>query len=648
MLENQAPPSIWQTGGMMARTLLRIYGLWIGVCLLGRLALMVWQWGRLADLSPGERLLGLVHGVRMDTMAFGYLLVVPLLVMTVFPGVWKRAASAVVRGWALVVLLLLTYVEVAGFPFFAEYDVRPNILFVEYLKYPKEVVSMLWKDQKLALGVAVVLLGGVAFAFRRLPLVPRLEDRFFASHWRRAVWFLPVAAVLFFGIRSSFGHRPANISDALYSENRVANEIAKNSLHSISDAAYRARKDGEQLAKRYGKIPMEEAYRRVYQLMEIEPNKERPFYRKEPGQRPGVKPKNLVIIVQESMGAQFVEFTGGEKGLTPNLDRLSGEGIAFTNLFSNGTRSIRGLSAMSAGFLPIPGDGVFKRPKSQSGFFSIASLLKPHGYHSSFIYGGEARFDNMKAWYLGNGFEEVIEQKDFKNPSFVSTWGVSDEDLVLRADERYVELSEQGKPFVSVVFSSSNHEPFELPEGKIEWVPGVEKYSVKNAIKYADFAIGRFFEVAKTRAYYEDTVFVVVADHNVRVYGDDEVPVSAFHIPGLILGGGIEPMRHDELASQPEVLATALDLLGLELEHPVLGHSIFNPEKEPFVLMQFNDVYGFRRGDEVAVLRPEMEAETFIYQDGRLKDAPEDDELEKDGLSLLHVIEDLYEEREFK
>jgi phosphoglycerol transferase MdoB-like AlkP superfamily enzyme len=355
-----------------------------------------------------------------------------------------------------------------------------------------------------------------------------------------------------------------------------------------------------------------------------------------------------VLIIQQSMGAQFVGFSGGRKDLTPHINALAQQSLAFTNLHANGTRSIRGLSALSSGFLAVPGEGVVKRFESQSGFFTIASLLKPLGYHTSFIYGGERRFDNMKPWYMGNGFEEVIEQKDYPNPRFASTWGVSDEDLLMKAHERFTALAAQGKPFASVVFTSSNHTPFELPDNTIEWVPGVERRSVENAIKYADHAVSKFFDAAKQSAYYANTVFVMAADHNVRVYGDDAVPEAGFHIPALTHGVGIAPQRHERLASQPDVLATALTQLGVPLEAPILGIPLNAPHK-PFVLMQFNDTYGFYRGDKVAVLRPEKPAATFIVgQDRRLTAAPSDAELERDGLAAIHASEQLVQKRLYK
>ncbi|HEX5710442.1 MAG TPA: LTA synthase family protein, partial [Sulfuricurvum sp.] len=448
--------------------------------------------------------------------------------------------------------------------------------------------------------------------------------------------------------RSSLGHRPANISDALYSCNRMANEIAKNSLYSIGYAYYSYNKESNKLTQSYGKINLAQAYGRVSKRLNIPLGSELPFNRPEPTHFHSTQPKNLVIFIQESLGSQFVGFSSGDANITPNLEKLSSEGLAFTNLFSNGTRSIRGLAAMTSGWLPLAGEEVVKRNKSQSDFFTVASLLKPLGYKSSFIYGGEGRFDNMRSWYMGNGFDEVIEQKDFNNPSFVSTWGVSDEDLVIKAHEKFKAHAAKGEKFVSVMFSSSNHSPFELPDGKIEFIQGNPRQSVENAVKYADFAIGRLFELAKKESYYKNTVFVVVADHNVRVYGDDLVPVNRFHIPALIIADGLKPKKFERLSSQPDVLATALDLIGVDLTYPVLGHSIYSDKKQEMALMMFNDTFALRVGNKVAIVQPNKEALTFAYENEHLKNLPHDVELEKDALAFVKVMDDLYNKKLFQ
>ncbi|MGC3980308.1 MAG: LTA synthase family protein [Steroidobacteraceae bacterium] len=646
-IQAEAPNGVVATGGHLLLTLLKVYALWWLVCFAGRLGLFVWQHARLSDLGIAMQGMAFVHGWRMDTIALGYLLVPVVLVLTLMPNAMRRPAAGLVRGWALLLLLLFTFVEIASFPFFAEYDVRPNILFVEYLKYPQEVVSMLWKDQKLSLGIALITMTALVYVFVKARALVGVQAVLNSPWWQRALWCLPLLALLFCGIRSTAGRRPANISDALYSTNRVANEIAKNAFFSVAYDIFRSSSESARGAPKYGEMNMDEAYARAYRVLGRTPeDASRPFLHTIVPSHPAAKPRNLVVIIEESMGAQFVGFSGAQHSLTPNIDALAQQSIAFTDLYSNGTRSIRGLSAMTSGFLPVIGEGVVKRPKSQQGFFTLASLLKPLGYHASFIYGGAARFDEMKTWYLGNGFDEVIEQKDYDHPSFVSTWGVSDEDLFIKANERFTQLQASGKPFVSVVFSSSNHTPFELPEGKIEWEPDVPKQSVNNAIKYADYAVGRFFDLARQSSYYANTVFVLVADHNVRVYGDDVIPVPGFHIPGLIHVPGVAPLRHTELASQPDLLSTAVGMIGVELKAPILGNSIFT-EHRPFTLMKFNDDYGFRRGDAVAVLRPDKPAATYQLVDGHLIMRPDDIELERDGLALLHVTEDLYEKRLF-
>lgn len=631
----------------MLRELFKIYLLFIALFFLGRLALYGLYFDRLTDMSFAQSLLSFVYGLKLDTMAVSIILVIPALMLSITPQIGAKFVGRLLSGYVLFFLLVSLYVENATFPFVAQYDVRPNYLFIEYLKYPKEVSSMILKEYPLQLSIALGMLLLTSWAyFRFSPL--RLVETIQTPLWKRLLLFPLVAVILFIGIRSSFGHRPANISDALYSTNRMANEIAKNSLYSIGNAFYSYTKEGN-LIKPYGHpMALDEAYRRVGEKLNLKGEGELPFNRLEATHFPAQKPKNLVIFIQESMGAQFVGFSGGDTSITPNMEKLSHEGIAFTNLFSNGTRSIRGLSALTSGWLPLSGEEVVKRNKSQSDFFTVASLLKPLGYKSSFIYGGEGRFDNMRSWYMGNGFDEVIEQKDYKNPTFVSTWGVSDEDLVIKANEKFKAHAAKGEKFVSVMFSSSNHSPFELPEGKIDFIPGKPKKGVENAVKYADFAIGRLFELAKKEPYYKDTVFVVVADHNVRVYGDDLVPINMFHIPALIISDGIKPQKFDTLSTQPDVLATALDLIGVNLTYPVLGHSIFSDAKKETSFMMFNDTFALRDHNKVAILQPNKEPLTFTYENEHLKAAPHDKELERDTLAFITVMDDMYNKKLFR
>jgi len=622
--------------------LFRYYLGMIAIFVIGRLGLFVWQYDRFAAQEPNAYL-SFLYGLKIDTMATSILLVIPLVVLCFTPKVLSKVADKFLQIYFLVVYSALIYIEIATFPFFAEYDVRPNFKFVEYLAYPKEVINLILTDYKVPLVIALFTIGAFAYVF-----IKRSKNSFVAvlqmALWKRALLFVPFGVLLALGIRSSLGHRPANISDVMFSSNRIINEVSKNSIYSVGYAIYSNKKFSAKVAKKYGKMDIKEALSRVSKRLGIEGNdidSNNPFARVEKSHFKTDRKKNLVIFLQESLGYQFVS-----QEITPQLLKLKKEGIWFDELYSNGTRSVRGIAGTTAGFLAVPGKGVVKRSKSQNNFFTFASLLKPFGYHSMFIYGGEARFDNMRSWMLGNGFDEVIEQKDYTNPNFVATWGVSDEDLVIKANERFNQLYKQNKPFATLMFSSSNHKPFEIPDGKITNIK--DGYCVENAVKFADYAIGRLIQLAKASPYYKDTVFVIVSDHNIRVYGKDVVPVDMFHIVGLILGQDIKPQIYTRQASQPDILATALDLLGQDFRYPILGKSIFSDKKADINLMQFNENYALRVGDSVAVLVPNKKPQTYIYQDKHLIKTKHNKELQKDALAFVTVLNYLYDKQKYR
>ena len=625
------------------KKLFKYYLAIISILLLGRGILFGLYFDRFSN-TDANYWLSFLYGLKMDTIVASMLLVIPLVVLSFSPKSFAKISNLFLRFYFVFILGFLIYIENATFPFFAQYDVRPNFKFVEYLEYPIEVFNMILADYKLALSIAFIMIGFFIWYFLKTTknsFIAILETPLKL----RVLWFLPLAILLFIGIRSSFGHRPANISDAMYSTNRILNEVTKNSLYSVGYAIYANKKYSSKVIKLYGEMPISEAINRVEKRLGIKGNDlngSSIFSRIEKSHFPTKKKKNLVIFLQESLGYQFVK-----PEITPELLKLKKHGLWFSEAYSNGTRSIRGIAGSTAGFLAVPGKGVLKRSKSQSDFFTFSSLLKPLGYHTMFLYGGEARFDNMRSWFLGNGFDEIVEEKDYKNPAYVATWGASDEDLANKGNERFSALYAQDKPFAAIMFSSSNHSPFEIPEGRINPIKKGEK-CVENAIQYADYAIGKFFTDAKKLPYYKDTIFVVIADHNVRVYGDDIVPVNMFHIPALIIGEGVEPKEYDKLASQPDVLATAIDYLGKDLNYPILGNSIFSDKKRDITLLQFNENYALRTGDKVAVVVPNQPAQTYQYLNEHLQSIEHDVELEKDALAFVITLNHLYDKQLYK
>jgi len=256
--------------------------------------------------------------------------------------------------------------------------------------------------------------------------------------------------------------------------------------------------------------------------------------------------------------------------------------------------------------LPTPGKSIVKLERSQQDFFTIAGLLAQEGYSTEFIYGGDSKFDNMKAFFLSNGFQKIYDQKVFNNPVFEGTWGVSDEDLFRKSNEVF--KSHKGKPFFSLVLTTSNHDPFEFPDGRIELYEQ-PKMSRHNVMKYADYSVGRFFEMAKKEKYYKNTVFLIIADHSTRMRGQDLVPIHKFHIPGIILGPGIEPAKYEKVCSQIDMPSTLLDLIGVSTVHPFIGRPLLSLSEnvQGRAIMQYGEVNAYMVGNNVIVNRPKME-----------------------------------------
>lgn len=595
---------------------------------LSRLGLTLWLADRVAAVGTHQAAVNLLfNGLRFDAMLLALLLLaaVPLtIVLAVDRRTWTywRPVSL---GYLALVAGAAVFMEAATPSFIDQYDARPNALFFEYLKYPREVFSTLLAAYKLplALGVTLTYLA-VKFSWRYLDNAWPKEAQ---VKWWQALVAAPVLLLLFAGVaRGSLDHRPANPSSAAFSADPLVNDLALNSLYSVAYAAYALRHE-EQGGIRYSNMQDEKMLRIVRDALLIPASDfvdpAIPMLHRNHPQHPGGPPRNVVIVMEESLGAEFVGSMGG-KDLTPRLDALSKQGMWFSNLYATGTRSVRGIEAVVTGFPPTPARSVVKLNGAQRDFFTMAQLLKRYGYHTSFIYGGESHFDNMARFFLGNGFERVIDKKDYAQPVFSGSWGVSDEDLFQRAHQEFLTYGD--RPFFSLVFTTSNHSPYEYPEGRI--APVGDANTVDNAVRYADYALGEFIESARQSPYWNNTVFLVVADHNSRVYGATLVPVERFHVPALILGGGIAPDVVQTVASQIDLLPTLLSLAGVEAAFPAVGRDLTDPVQRArpgHAFMQYYSAQAYMEGDALILLQADRPAESYRYRDGRLEQSESTD-----------------------
>lgn len=610
-----------------------------------RFGLVLWQWDRVQAMAGFWPVLG--FGLRMDLLFLCMLMSLPVLLVLLFPANGMAAVRKMLAVWLACYGALLVFMEFATPSFINEYDTRPNRIFIEYLDHPREVFSTIWAEHALPLLIALVAVCLVLYCtYRWMSTAFRQEQPWF---WRRRMLVLPVISLLMFlGARSSIDHRPANPGTAAFSSDHLVNQLGLSSGYSVAYAAYSMFKE-EDSAKMYGKMPKEEVLRRIRRATGFAEsaftNEQIPTLHRQTVAHRRERPLNLVIILEESLGANYVASLGGLP-VTPELEALAKEGLWLTHLFATGTRSIRGIEAVVSGFLPSAQPGVVKLGLAQQDFFTLARLLNDHGYHTGFYYGGQSEFDNMRGFFASNGFERVIDERNFAAPVFRGSWGVSDEDAFEGAHQAFV--AHGTEPFFGLIFTTSNHSPYEFPEG--DWQLHEQPSNTRNnAVKYADHALGGFFRKARQASYWENTVFLVVADHEARVTGAALVPIDEFRIPGLIIGPGVPVAHYDKIASQIDLGPTLLALIGLDTEHPMPGRNLLTvSEEDPGrAIMQYDVNHAYMVGDRVVIHEPHKAASQYTYRNDKLEPAENDDELVRDALALTLWPTMVYRERSY-
>ncbi|RXR32235.1 alkaline phosphatase family protein [Flavobacterium piscinae] len=593
-------------------------------------------------------------GFRFDIIVFSYLSFLPFLALTFIPERFVHHIQKIINFYFLLFLILILLTEIASVNFISQYDTRPNRIFIDYLIYPKEVFGTLLKSYFPSLILTFLcLLISIYLGIKKSKQLFKIEP---IPLKMRLILMPIILFLLIFGARSSLtSKRPINASNAVFSTDQMTNSLGLNSLYTLGFAIYSIKNETD-ISKLYGKMNIEEANNRVKKYMTTKesgfPFDSITFLHMNKSDSISKKKYNVVIILEESLGAEFVGSLGGLP-LTPEFDKLTKEGLLYTNLYCTGTRSVRGIEAVISGFLPSPSESVVKLSNSQEHFFTLASVYKNEGYDTSFIYGGMANFDNMASFFNGNGFDNIIDETDFDqdNQSYAlkGTWGYSDEDLVTKANQYFISL--KNKPFFSLLFSTSNHEPFEYPDGRIILYEK-NKNTVNNAIKYADFSIGKFFELAKKEAYYKNTLFVIIADHNTRTYGKYLVPIKKFRIPALIIGPNVpKGMTFNLQSSQIDIPPTLLSYSGVNIETPMIGRSIFeiNTKTKGRSIMQFHDNFAFRVENDIIILQPKSKPLQFkVINDSILKPSKLNVELSKDALAHLIVAQNLYKTRTYR
>lgn len=320
--------------------------------------------------------------------------------------------------------------------------------------------------------------------------------------------------------------------------------------------------------------------------------------------------KNVVLITIESYSADFMKMYGNKDNITPFLDDLATKSLVFTNLYASGNRTVRGLEAVTLCLPPTAGESVVKR-KDNKDKFSTGSVFKSKGYQVKYLYGGDAFFDNMEDFFLGNGYD-IVDKKTFTKEeiTFANIWGVCDEDMANKAIKTMNAEVQANKPFFNHWMTVSNHRPFTYPNNKID-IPGDAK-SRKGGVKYTDYALGKFFEMAEKQSWFKNTVFVIVADHCASSAGKTELPMDKYRIPAMIYSPGfIKPQHYSQLMSQIDLMPTVLGLLNFNYESKFFGQDVFKTDYKPRAFIATYQDLGLIKDNVLTILSPKQQVKQY-------------------------------------
>lgn len=600
--------------------------LWLGVFQVFRALLLAATFSRQADLDSGLIAQAFLHGLRFD-------LSVAFKVFGIFGlwQIWRQQSSSrreriFAKSAFAVVSAISVFVLIVEIEFYKEFQMRLNSVMFQFFSADADnnatIIGMIWHGYPVVrwmavwgvISAAVIWIGTRALERTNAP----------SSFWLKTAASLTWIGILVVCWRGGLQQTPLRWGNAIFSQNTYANQLAENGVFALIDCVKSQLKPAKSLHQWKRLISLEDATRVVRQVTLqpgeslVQPNTF-PLLRVSPPTE-GVlttRPKNVVLVLMESFTARFCGAIGANFGATPNFDALAREGVLFDRAFSVGTHTAQGVFGTLCSFPNLPEfDGLMKHPLGHQRFRSLPQIFYEERFSTIFLYNGLFSWDNKEGFFRNQGVQRFVGRWDYANPVFVDpAWGVSDLDVFNRAITEFDQLSEAGQPFCGMILTLSNHAPFNLPKiaGLEPILTGGEQNKRLNGVHYADWALGQFMQMAKSRRWYEETLFVFCGDHGFAIPPTlTEASILHAHVPLLFFGPMIRPearsVRHT-VASQLDILPTIIGLFGLKSVHQSFGRNLFLlPENEPgHALMKRSGsmVPAWIEGDRVAIKAPD-------------------------------------------
>lgn len=563
------------------------------------------------------------YAFKLDLSTISYILVFPFL-LNLFLNKNNDNLIRKVNGvYNLMVLIIYQLISLGDLQLYGEWKTKLSAKALVYLKRPAEVFSSATNSGII---ISVVILVGLIiifyFVYKRLVFKVRLKPLNFKNVFA-ITYILIIPLVLFYGIRGGFQAIPITSSQSYFSKHDILNITAVNPAYNMIFSII----DYEQIKSQniFKTIDEDLALEIVSNIHKVEKDTTISILNNEW--------PNIVIILLESWSADMIESLGGDIGITPEFRKLEKEGLLFTEFYATANRSQQAIASIFSGLPGLPVTTLTDHPEKYPSLPSLVKILNNENYYTSFTFGGKLIYGNMKSYLSDSEFDIIIEQDDLEGDFPVGKLGIHDGYMF---DYFENQISEMKQPFFANIFTLSSHSPYDYP-GERKFTDFELEGDFVNSVYYTDKTLGDFFKKAKSSKYWDNTLFLIMADHSHNSPKNHAVQSFEYHkIPLLITGGALADefrgQQNDKLCSNVDITKTLLKQLQLPTEDFFWSKDIFNPYTPEFAYFELNDGFGWKRpyGEEVLSIK-----KNYYYKRKVSKDKKK--ELDLEGRAYLQV-----------
>ncbi len=553
---------------------LKYFLFWMIFFWLAKALFLIWNFEITSQLSNGEISGIFWHGLKMDISTSCYLLLIPGLLLALRVFFPSGLVNRFIRIYTLIFLIISSILIVLDLGLFPHWGTRVNVTVFNYLNDPVAIgASVSMGDVLLGLLMGSSLVAGFLYLFKRIfPEGVVLGGKI---KWQASLLQLFIVATLIIPIRGGLDTSPLNLSSVAFSSKLYVNQAASNYLWNFAKSVEKRKRFSNPCTY----MDKNESLRIFNEFQKLDTLAHRPqLIKLNPQKQP-----NVILIILESFSNKVIAQLGGLHGVAPNLDSLCTKSTVFTSFYSTGNRSDRGISAVLGGYPSLLSTSIMVYPEKSNGLTLLPEYFNRKNYNTSFYYGGDINFYNLKSFVLKGNYANLVTKADFPSElGQMSKWGVPDGYVFKRATE---DLKSEKEPFMKTIYTISSHPPFDVPFSKIRGNSNEDKYL--NSVAYTDSCLGAFIDALRKSTLWDNTLLIVTADHGTMQPGPtDIIDPASYRIPLIWTGGVVDSLQRIETITQQCDFGTSLvHQLGWEADSSRFSNDFFTTHPHAFYML---------------------------------------------------------------